>query len=386
MFFFLERKAIFKYLYIQTRPTMKSLILLLLVLSACACKDQPSKSESKNTVHAALSETEVQIIDAHAHFKYDRDYLEPFMRSRHMKAVLVDVAKVNAEDSTLTDRSWDEYVALAQKYPDLFWLCSSLIGIGIDAPDYAEKEIARLDKEIAQGAKMVKVWKNFGMVTRDSSGRYIQIDDPRLQPIWDFLKERNIPVMAHIAEPVQAWRPLSEKSPHYGYYREHPEYHAYNFPEIPTYETIIGARDNWIAQNQGLQILCAHLGSMSHDIDMVAERLDKYPNMKAELAARFGDLTTQDSEKVRAFFETYQDRIMFGSDFGNRVPQNTLAPEEIAAEQKDLSDNYDLLHRYLSTSDTVQIRGQTNVGLGLPDSVLKKLYVTNIVNFLELRP
>ncbi|SHJ49028.1 amidohydrolase family protein [Pseudozobellia thermophila] len=364
---------------------MKNLLPLLLLLCAFACKEKPSNTESPNTAHTAPTETEVQIIDAHAHFKYDRDYLPGFMKSRQMKAVLVDVALADSEDSTITKRNWREYVALAQKHPELFWLCSSLIGTGIDAPDYAEREIARLDKEIAQGAKMVKVWKNFGMVTRDKTGHYVQIDDPRLQPIWDFLKERNIPVMAHIAEPVQAWRPLSKKSPHYGYYSEHPEYHAYNFPEIPGYETIIGARDNWIAKNPGLQVLCAHIGSMSHDIDMVSERLDRYPNMKVELAARFGDLATQDSKKVRAFFEKYQDRIMFGSDYGNRVPQSALAPEEIASEEKELSESYDRLDRYLSTSDTIQIRGQTNVGLALSDDVLKKLYVTNIVNFLNLQ-
>ena len=46
----------------------------------------------------------------------------------------------------------------------------------------------------------------------------------------------------------------------------------------------------WISKNPDLKILCAHMGSMSHDVDMIAERLDKFENMYVEPAARFGDL------------------------------------------------------------------------------------------------
>ncbi len=362
----------------------KYVYFLMAFFTLLSCKDKVVATPEKEDIELPSNDFNAERIDVHAHFNYDRDYLASFMENRKMKAVLVDVSTEDKNDSTKVERSWENYVALAEKHPDLFWLCSSLIGIGIDAPDYAERQIARLSKEIAQGARMVKVWKNFGMVTKDRSNTYIQIDDPRLQPIWDFLKSRKIPVIAHIAEPLQAWRPLDPKSPHFGYYSEHPEYHAFNFPKIPSYETIIAARDNWISQNSDLQILCAHLGSMSHDVDMVAERLDKFPNMYVELAARFGDLATQDSKKVRAFFQKYQDRIMFGSDFGNGVAQDTFTPEQLLKEEQELAADYETLHAYLSSADTLVVRGQTNVGLALEPEVLKKVYVTNVVNFLKL--
>lgn len=299
-----------------------------------------------------------------------------------MQAVLVDVAKA---DSTGIDRSWDAYVENSKSNPESFWLCSSLIGVGIDDPDFAKDNIGRLQREIDSGARMVKVWKNFGLVTKDNSGKFIQIDDPRLQPIWDFLKEKEIPVMAHIGEPVQAWRPLDDPmNPHYGYYTEHPEYHAYKFPEIPSYETIIASRDRWIAKNPDLKILCAHFGSMSHDVDMIAERLDKFPNMYVESAARFGDLAGQDSKKVKTFFEKYQDRIMFGTDFGNNTPQKHMSATAIEQEKEELDTSYQTLWNYLSTVDSVKIRGQQNVGLKLSESVLKKVYYQNAVDFLEL--
>ncbi|MGI9553023.1 MAG: amidohydrolase family protein, partial [Aurantibacter sp.] len=292
----------------------KTIYLLLAVFTLMACKSKSEKESGEKDDIVYSDKRGIKKIDVHSHFHHDRDYLPAFFEEWNMHGVLVDVA---IEDSVEIRRSWKEYVTLAQARPELFWLCSSLIGVGIDTPDFAEKEIARLALEIEQGAKMVKVWKNFGMVTKDTNGEFIQIDDQRLQPIWDFLREKGIPVMAHIGEPVQAWRPLDDpNNPHYGYYTGHPEYHAYKHPEIPSYETIISARDDWISNNPNLPILCAHMGSMSHDVDMIAERLDKFPNMYVEPAARFGDLAGQDSKKVKAFYEKYQDRIMFGTDYG----------------------------------------------------------------------
>ena len=161
-----------------------------------------------------------------------------------MQSVLVDVSKA---DSTGIARGWEPYLVHARVYPDLFYLCSSIIGADIDSPEFAQQIIERLSEEINSGARMVKVWKNFGMVTKDAAGNFIQIDDPRLQPVWDFLKNKEIPVMAHIGEPEQAWRPLDDpNNPHFGYYKNNPQYHAYNIPEIPSYETIIAARDRWI--------------------------------------------------------------------------------------------------------------------------------------------
>ncbi|MGW9686276.1 amidohydrolase family protein [Flagellimonas sp. 2504JD1-5] len=362
---------------------MKNYVYLLIAMMfIVSCKEKSSNNHQKEEA-VNLDEKSIQKIDVHAHYKYDRDYLQDFFKEWNMKGILVDVA---IEDSTGIRRSWQEYTELSQARPELFWLCSSLIGVGISDPDFAKKEIARLTEEIKQGAKMVKVWKNFGMVTKDANGIFIQIDDERLQPIWDFLKEKGIPVMAHIGEPVQAWRPLDDpNNPHYGYYTQNPQYHAFQHPEIPNYETIISARDNWISKNPDLKILCAHMGSMSHDVDMIAERLDKFENIYVEPAARFGDLAGQDSKKVRTFFEKYQDRIMFGTDYGNNSSQDLFSADAFQKERNELHEAYSQKWRYLSSRDSLEIRNQKTVGLGLSKAVLQKVYYQNIANLLKLQ-
>lgn len=355
----------------------------ILTLICCLYACQTQKKESTHQVSPEIDQQSIKKIDVHAHFKYAREYLPDFFKKWNMQAVLVDVS---IADTVGINRSWNEYLSHNSTQPDLYFLCTSLIGVHIDAPDFAEKEIERLKSEIEAGAIMVKVWKNFGMVTRDASGEFIQIDDMRLQPIWEFLKDNNIPVMAHIGEPVQAWRPLNDKNnPHYGYYSEHPEYHAYQHPEIPRYETIINARDRWIENNPELKILGAHLGSMSHDVAMVSQRLDRFPNLYVEPAARFGDLVGQDSEKVKAFFIKYQDRILFGTDYGNSVAQEGRSPEELKDEVRALEEDYDRLWRYVSTTDSIFERGQKNIGLKLPEKVLHQFYYRNAIEFLGLQ-
>lgn len=359
-----------------------SIYALLAAMTLLGCKSKPEQSTPAAEKAVSLTKNSIQKIDVHSHFHQDRDYLPSFFEEWNMQSLLVDVA---LERDNGIKRSWEDYKAMAKARPELFWLCSSLIGVGIDKPDFAEKEIVRITKEIEEGAKMVKVWKNFGMVTKDASGAFIQIDDKRLQPIWDFLAASGIPVMAHIGEPIQAWRPLDDpKNPHYGYYTEHPEYHAYKHTEIPTYETIISARDNWIKNNPDLQILCAHMGSMSHDVDMIAERLDKFPNMYVEPAARFGDLVSQDSKKVNAFFDKYQDRIMFGTDFNNNGIASSLTSNELNEERLQLDADYGKRWSYLSGTDSVEIRSQKNVGLGLSKQILQKVYFQNTADFLKL--
>ena len=362
---------------------MKNILCILLpLIGLLACKPNVEQKAKETQAEIPLKIDDIRKIDVHAHYKYSRTYLPSFFKKWNMQAILVDVA---IERPAGLKRSWNEYKENARENKELYFLCSSLIGTEIDDMDFSQKAISRLKQEIDSGAGMVKVWKNFGMVTKDTQGKFIQIDDERLQPIWNFLQEQGIPVMAHIGEPEQAWRPLDDpNNPHYGYYSNHPEYHAFKHPEIPSYETIINARDHWIEKNPNLKILCAHMGSMSHDVDMVAERLDKFPNIYVEPAARFGDLVSQDSKKVSAFYEKYQDRVFFGTDYGNSRNQNELNPEELAEEEQELDRNYGKLWTYLSTKDSVEIRNQKNIGLGLSKDILHKVYYQNAADFLKL--
>lgn len=326
-------------------------------------------------------------IDIHAHYTYGRSYLIPLLDAWNMQAMVVEVVRAGADPGRAR---WGAMRRHQQAHPRHLMLCASFDASRIEEPDFAEQVIAQLERDIADGARMVKVWKEVGMVIQDAGGHYIQIDDPRFKPIWDFLADAGIPVLAHIGEPRAAWLPLDEASPHYSYYRDNPQYHAYRHPEVPAWEAIMAARDRWLAENPRLTVVGAHLGSMAYDVDEVARRLDAYPNLFVETAARFGDLALQPSGKVRGFFVAYQDRLLYGTDLGIGSPADTLARADSLRQRARMDRRFQLHWDYLTTSDSLEFsdygmwyRAHTR-GLGLPAPVVEKFYYTNAARLLGL--
>lgn len=326
-------------------------------------------------------------IDIHAHYNYDRAYLTPVLDAWNMQAVSVNVVRKPGQGRD----AWQAMRALHEQYSERILLCTAFDPFRVTEPDFAEQAIAQLRQDIEQGARMVKVWKVVGMEVQDESGEYVHIDDPRFQPIWDFLVEEDIPVLAHIGEPRAAWQPLDPESPHYGYYRSHPEYHAYQHPEIPRWEEIMAARDRWLAANPELTVVGAHLGSMAYDVSEVAERLDAYPNFYMDTAARFGDLINQPSETVRRFFIDYQERILYGTDMGISAPEDSGSADEAEAGRVRVEQMLSTHWRYLTRGDAFLFESPMASsdapiqGLNLPSDVVKKVYYRNAARVLDVR-
>lgn len=360
-----------------------SIILGVLLLLVGACGEGQSQEEEAT---GEMSQDQIQKIDFHTHFYYPRDYQVPMLEEWNMQAMIVNV--FSGENPS--QESWDASLNHHNQHPDRYLLCTSFDASNIGDPNFAENVIEELKRDIADGADMVKVWKNVGMVYQDEDGDYIQVDDPRLEPIWEFLAEQDIPVLSHIGEPRAAWQPLDEESPHYTYYSNHPQYHFYPDPEIPSWEEIMKHRDNWIEENPELTIIGAHMGSMAYDVDEVAQRLDAYSNFYVEPAERFGDLAIQDSRKVREFFRDYQDRIMYGTDLRSTQSASELTSDSLKVEEKLTRLRYQIHWDYLSSSDSLRFkRTFTNFetrtkGLGLPPEVLEKVYYENAAKLLEL--
>lgn len=331
---------------------------------------------------------EMDRIDFHTHLFYDRPYLVPLMDSWRLRAGVINITGKKVFDEPM-DRRWRAMVSLKEKHPDRFFLCTTFDPESIDEPRFAEDVIAGISQDIRHGACMVKVWKDIGLDLRDASGTLVMIDDPRFRPIWEFLADDGVPVLAHIAEPRAAWLPLDRTSPHYAYYSSHPQYHLYRDPAAPAWERLIEARDRWIEQNPRLTIIGAHFGSNEHDVALVAERLERYPNYHVDTAERFGDLITQECERVRAFFMRFHDRILYGTDVILDRPADAVAPR---AQERELESYEELLRthwQYLASAESITIADKLLEprqvqGLNLPPPVLQDVYANNARRLLSL--
>jgi predicted TIM-barrel fold metal-dependent hydrolase len=316
----------------------------------------------------------MQKIDAHIHFYGDHpDCLQLLER--------LDVKLLNICVPTDNQGEWREqaevYQKLAAAAPDRYAWCTGFDLPRFDDPDYVDKVIDGLKQDFAAGAIACKIWKNIGMEVRKPSGEFLLIDDPLFDPIYEYLTKENITLLLHMAEPLACWQPLNENQPHYRYYRDHPEWHMYNKPEYPSHQTLIDARDRVVAKYPQLRVVGAHLASLEYDVAEVAKRLDRYPNFAVDPSARLMDLTYQDPQVVRQFFQDYADRILFGTDIVRWQSFAALAETERQAWLAQTEERYRSDFAYYETSERMTIRGREVQGLGLPADVLEKFYLTN---------
>jgi predicted TIM-barrel fold metal-dependent hydrolase len=200
---------------------------------------------------------------------------------------------------------------------------------GWNSPQWETMAISNLKNSFGKGAVAVKIWKNIGMTLRDKDGKFVMVDNPRLDTVIDFISKNKLPVIGHLGEPKNCWLPIEKMtvSGDKNYYKNHPQYHMYLHPEYPSYEDQINARDHMLDKHPDLIFVAAHLGSLEWDVDEIAKRLDKYPNMAVETAARVSHLQYQavsNPKKVYDFFIKYQDKILYGSDLQADVKTESI--------------------------------------------------------------
>jgi hypothetical protein len=314
-------------------------------------------------------------IDAHAHVLQSDPALTRMLERWDLH--IVDILVVNDKDPANgpLDRQRAAALAFIRSAHGHASLCTTFDPFRISQPDFLKTTIDQLNQDFASGAIAVKVWKNVGMELKDSSGRYVMVDDPRLKPIFQDIAAYNKTLIAHQAEPDVAWIP-DPKAIDNSYYAEHPEWNMSKIPGAPSKAAVITSRDHLLAENPKLRVVGAHLGSMESSVDLVAQRLDRYPNFAVDTAARVPHLTIQPRAKVRAFLMKYQDRVLYGTD--TEIIRRSDVKPSIADWQKQLAEDW----RYFSTADTFNYDGHMVKGLQLPLPVLRKLYHDNAVHWI----
>jgi predicted TIM-barrel fold metal-dependent hydrolase len=318
------------------------------------------------------------MIDAHIHYGDNAPELLALLDEFTLKLLNICVAQDDHggwRDQAAT------YARLTQADPDHFAWCTSFDLPRFDDPSYIDTVIAGLDADFANGAIACKIWKNIGMEVLRPDGSFFMVDDPLFDPIYEHLSARNWPLLTHIAEPLECWLPLQEGRPHYGYYSRNPEWHMYGKDQFPSHAALMAARDQVLAKHPKLCMIGAHLGSLEYDVAEVAARLDRYPNFAVDISARLSDLAIQDSAKVRDFFTTYQDRILFGTDVVMRQAPSALPPAERDNALNALRQTYEMHLAYLEAAGPVQVRTYATQGLALPATVLDQIYCQNALTW-----
>jgi len=272
-----------------------------------------------------------------------------------------------------------------KSYRDRFYTFTEPSYSRLLEPGYSQIQAQSIEQARYTGARGLKILKTLGLYLRDNitTGTLVKIDDPRFDLMWDTCGQLNMPVAIHISDPIAFFTPTDRFNERFEELNNHPDWSYYG-RDFPTNAELIEARNRMIARHPNTRFIVLHVGNFAENLEDVSENLDRFPNMNVDIAARIGELGRQ-PRAARAFFEKYQDRILFGTD---ATPHADNYPQQVFSNEL-----YDIYYRFLETDDEyfdyapakVPPQGRWRIyGVNLPDSILSKLYNGNAVRELRL--
>ncbi|MBX2922142.1 MAG: amidohydrolase family protein [Chitinophagaceae bacterium] len=333
-------------------------------------------SETREAVFYTMDDfPSVQKFDAHMHVNTNSALLVNFAKANNLGLLSINV---DVPDFPSLEQQQEFTTGHLKNNPGHFAFIASFRVHDMEDPGWLEKTIAHLDDAFERGAVGVKVWKNIGMEYKDKDGNFVMIDDPRLDPVFDFIAQKNKTLLGHLGEPKNCWLPVEEMTVvnDKEYFSHHPEYHMYLHPEYPSYQKQIEARDHMLEKHPDMRFVGAHLASLEWSVDEIAERLERFPNLAVDMAERIPHLQYQavnEYEKVRDFFIRYQDRILYATDI---TVDDSISPETVQANAYSTWINHWRFFISDEMMEAPEVSGKFRA-LHLPKDVVDKVYTSN---------
>lgn len=361
-------------------PSLKSVIVYLLILisiSACAQNkmdfeeyEPPSTLKVKQHI---VTKAKFPFIDVHNH--------QWSMPSQNLNALLKQMDALNMKVMVnLSGRSYkqsngrngffdvNDFDYLKKSIdninsadPKRLVLFTNISFVGFGEAGWVKSKVKQLEEDVKAGAKGLKLYKDFGMEFKDEKDNIIKVDDPVLDPIWDKCGELNIPILIHTADPKPFWQPVDKNNERWLELTKHPD--RKRGSSDPSWDDLIAQQHQLFLKHPKTKFIAAHFGWLGNDLERLSSFLDSAKNVYVEFGAIIAEIGRQPIT-ARAFFEKYQDRILFGKD--------SWVPEEYATYFRVLEtgDEYFPYHKKYHAYWKMY-------GLELPDEILKKVYYKN---------
>ncbi len=348
-------------------------IVLLFILSITSLQAQKMEFEAYDPPSTlVVPETEVKkakfpFIDVHNHqFR---------MPTQNLQEVVTEMDKLNMAvmvNLSGRGRGSEEHLVKSLKnvkanHPNRFIVFTNISLTGIDEPDWTEKTVAQIEKDVALGANGLKIYKSQGMDNKDSKGNRIKIDDPRIGPVWEKCGALGIPVLIHAADPKSFWDPHDNTNERWLELKLKSR-RKRDAKVTGSWETIIQEQHNIFKKHQNTTFINAHLGWYGNNLAKLAELMDQMPNMYTEIGAVIAELGRQ-PRNAKAFLNKYQDRVMFGKDSWN--PKEYYTYFRVLESDDEYFPYYKRYHAFWKM-----------YGLDLDDEILKKIYFKNALKVI----
>ena len=320
-----------------------------------------------NIPKTKIEKARFPVIDFHAH-DYPKTDAEVDNWVKTMDAAGIQKSIIL---SYATGAKFDAVVQKYARYKDRFDIWCGFDYTGADKPGWEKKAVAELERCYKKGAKGIGELGDKGLgelYSQPTPGYGIHIDDPRMKPLLAKCAELRMPISIHVAE--DAWMYQKPDSTNDGLMNAAKWQVDMTKKGILTHAQLISTLENAVKQNPKTTFIACHLANCNADLNILGGLLDKYPNLYADIAARYGEFAPI-PRFAQAFMEKYADRIVYGTDMG------------IA------KDMYETTFRILESADEHFYEHNRFgyhwplYGLSLTDETLKKIYNTNATKILK---
>ncbi|MBK7229304.1 MAG: amidohydrolase family protein [Ignavibacteriales bacterium] len=299
------------------------------------------------------------IIDIHSHaYANNKEELELWVKNMDEAGIIKTILLTYAHGS-----EFDSLINFYSKYPDRFELWCGFDFTGYDKPGYGPAAVRELERCFNKGAKGVGELgdKGKGLVYGNPPAYGMHIDNERMNLLLDKCAELGMPINIHVGEPQ--WFYDKMDSTNDGLMNAY-TWRLDNQENILNLDDVLKTLENAVKNHPKTIFVACHLANQNTDLVKLGRLLDLYPNLYADISARYAE-NAPVPRYTSAFFEKYQDRLLYGTDMGF---------------EKSM---YETTFRILESNDehfyNIELFGYhwPLYGFGLNDKVLEKLYSIN---------
>lgn len=302
------------------------------------------------------------VIDMHAHdYASDAEGVENWIRTMDQVGIEKTIVMTEA-----TGPVFDSIMAVYAVHEDRFDIWCSFDYSGYDEPGFGPAAVAELERCARMGAKGVGELgdKGKGLFYNEEAQAWgMHADDPRMDPLFEKCAELGLAVNIHVAEPLWMYEAMDSTNDGFMeslYWKMEMEEGMLDHGELMT------SLRNTLDRHPKTTFVACHYANCTYDLSLLGEMLDAHPRLYLDISARFFNVAAI-PRHAAAFFEKYQDRLLYGTDMGTDPQMYRLTFRILETE-----DEHFYGHEYGINSYHFPIHG-----MGLSKEVLEKLYRSN---------
>jgi predicted TIM-barrel fold metal-dependent hydrolase len=318
-----------------------------------------------NVPQTTIDKAKYPVIDMHTHdYAKNPEQVAEWIRSMDESGVEKAIVLTMA-----VGKEFDAVYAKYAKYPDRFEVWCGFDYTGYDKPDFGPAAVKELERCYKVGARGVGELGDKGkglFYCRPTKAWGMHLDDPRMDPLLAKCAELRMPVNIHVADPYWMYLPMDATND--GLMNAY-KWRLDNQQGIVGHEGMVKILERAVKRHPKTIFVACHFANCSHDLNKLGKLFDEYPNLYADISARYAE-TAPIPRFAARFYEKYRDRLVYGTDmrFNTKIYRLTFRILESEDEHFYAYDHFGY-HWPL-------------YGFGLNDRVLRKVYRDNALKII----